>query len=162
MTPSPDVPAAATDLANPAEGLRLHCPGAWSPVDPGVEGLALAAVADGDPASGFRPTVVVSRSTVGTLSLPDWEAGTEALLAERLTGYLLLDGGASELAGGEASYRLATYVNDAGMELTAQQWSTIVATQGLSLTVTCATDDFPEFRESSEAIAASLRWEAAR
>lgn len=162
MTPSPDAPAAATDLTNPAEGLRLRCPGAWNPVDTGIEGLALVAVADDDPASGFRPTVVVSRSTVGTLTLPDWEAGTEALLAERLTGYLPLDRTESELAGGDASYRLATYVNDAGAELTAQQWSTVAATQGLSLTVTCATDDFPEFRASSEAIAASLRWEVAR
>ena len=151
-----------TDLSSPAEGLRMRCPGAWTQLPTDVEGLALLAVADTGPESGFRPTVVISRSRVGALTLADWEAGTESILAERLTGYLLLDAGPGDLAGLAASYRLATYANDARSELTAQQWSAIADGQGLSLTVTCATDDFPEFRADAEAMAASVSWEPVR
>lgn len=151
-----------TELANPAEGIGLLCPGRWTRLPTEIAGLALIGVAEGEPESGFRPTLVVSRSSVGALTLTQWEAGTEALLTERLTGYLLLDLASAEVAGLPASYRLATYSNEAGDELTAQQWSAIAGGQGLSLTLTCATDDFPEFRADAEAIAASLSWEAVR
>lgn len=149
-----------TELANPAERLTVTCPDGWSTVDVAVEGLALVAVADVEPASGFRPTLVVSSSRVGKLGLADWEAGTEALLASRLTGYLLLDAAPAELAGRTAQYRLSTYANDAGVELTAAQWSAVDGGVGLSLTLTCATDDYPDFRAEAEAIAASTSWDA--
>lgn len=147
----------ATDLTNTEAGLTLTAPGAWEQAVPDRDVTLVArraASATGDVAA----TIVVTRSALGTLALADWVQGTSELLESRLAGYMVLDLSSGQLAGRVAAVTLATYVDERGAELTAQQWLAIDAGRGLTLTITCGTEEFPSFREAANEIARSLTW----
>lgn len=148
-------------FADPGTGLQLELAGRWERVDAGP-GTVFAAVSTEDHDSGFRPTVVVTRSITGDLDVERWALGTSAILAERLAGFLPLDVEDTVLSGLAARRLLASYVDEASRDLTLEQWCAVVDGTGLALSTTCATEDFGWFRSRARAIADSLGWEVAR
>ncbi|MGV8907375.1 MAG: hypothetical protein ACOH1Y_00190 [Propionicimonas sp.] len=148
-----------TELKNTEAGLALTAPGSWEQAEPDDNVILVARASGAD--GGVAATVVVSSSSLGTLALQDWVRGTSELLGSRLTGYLVLDVSSGQLAGRIAAVILGTYVDERGAELTAQQWLAIERGNGLTLTITCGTEDFPRFRATAEEIATSLTWKKA-
>ncbi len=146
-----------TELVNANEGVQLRLDGGWREVD--AAGAVLAAVSGDDTGSGFRPSVVVTVSAIGDLDLESWAAGTRSLLADSLQEMLLLDQEDVGLAGRAGIRHLLSYLDDRGTELTLCQWMTTEAQRGLALSLTCATEDFPELRSVGEQAAAVLTWE---
>lgn len=134
------------------QGLRLRLGPGWQQIETGPE-VVLAAISTEQNDSGFRPTVVMTKSVIGSLDAVRWAAGTSAVLAEQLAGFLLLDA-ADDRIGGLPSHRLLiSYVDQAERDLTLEQWSVVDAGEGIALSFTCATEDYPRFRAAARAIA---------
>jgi hypothetical protein len=148
-----------TELKNTEAGLALTARGSWEQAEPAGNVILAARAGEGE--GSVAATIVVTTSSLGNLELQDWARGTSELLGSRLVGYLLLDQSSGRLAGRPAAVTLATYVDDQGAELTAQQWLAIEGRGGITLTITCGTEDFPGMRATAEEIATSLTWEKA-
>lgn len=145
------------ELTNSEASLTLIAPGVWEQAEPDSN-VILVARSSGTEAGLAAASIVVTRSALGSLALQDWARGTSGLLASQLSGYLLLDLSSGQLAGRPAVVSLATYVDERGAELTAQQWLAVDEGSGLALTITCGTEGFPGFRAAANQIAASLTW----
>lgn len=135
-------------------GLRLRLAEGWQQVETGPE--AAFAALHPDDGSGFRSSVVLTTSIVGALDAERWAAGTAAVLADRLIGFLLLDDAEARLGGLPARRLLVSYVDDAVRDLTLEQWSAVTEGRGIALSFTCATADYPRFRAVAQGIADSL------
>ncbi|HQY98527.1 MAG TPA: hypothetical protein PKV13_01370 [Propionicimonas sp.] len=147
------------ELGNPLLGLTILVSGEWQsePSD-----LALVARAASVSSSGFTPTLVATITKSEGLTLDDWCSITIEALRRTLNGFLLVDDSPGVLGDRAARVLLIAYVNDQGVELTLRQWLTNGRAAGLSLTATCATEDFPSFRVVAEGAASSLSWLEAR
>lgn len=146
-------------LVNVRGGVTCAVPDDWDEIPVETPDVLYVSRQVDLPLTGFRANMVLTISTLEDLSLAAWQGQNEMAMARTLTGFQLLDRAETNLAGRPAIYRLGTYINSEGAELTVQQWSARQGDSGLSLTITCATDDFPQFRQTAEEIVATTFWE---
>jgi hypothetical protein len=136
--------------------LSLDLPPGWQLVDEPPAAVALLAVAPGG-SSAVRPNVVVTVDDVSGLDgLRDWQEGSDRLMAGALTGYHLLDLERLTLAGVDGVRRLAHHVTGDATSVTLEQWAFVLAGQGVTLTGTGGTDDYPDVAPAFRACAETL------
>ncbi|GAA2727404.1 hypothetical protein [Cellulomonas aerilata] len=136
--------------------LTVGLPLGWDVLDSPPVGVALLAVAP-TASSGVRPNLVVTVDDVsGLAGLRDWQQGSDRLMAGTLDAYQLLDLERVALSGADGVRRLATHVVDGASSLTMEQWAVIFADQGVTLTGTVATADYPAVAPVLRACAESL------
>ena len=113
------------------------------------------------PPSGVHPEVVLRIEPV-TESLVDWRRDALAELATVLEDFELDDSDHYELDGRPVAYRRFAH-RCLLADLVSEQWAWLVDRTGLVLTCTVARDDYADWCEVFESIAATVdpAWEAA-
>lgn len=134
--------------------LTIALPPRWrrrSDPDHGVLVHARAAVV---PDSGTAPELVL-RCTPVDDDLLAWRADALTGLGAQLAGFELEDQDAFDLEGRPVTYaRFAHRLGTA--ELVSEQWSWVVGGTGLTLTGTVAREDYADYCDVFEAVAATL------
>jgi hypothetical protein len=134
--------------------LTIALPPRWrrrADPDHGVLVHARAPVAT---SAGTRPELVLRCAAVDD-DLETWRAAAAADLADQLAGFDLEDEDAFELEGRPVVYaRFAHRLGTA--ELVSEQWSWLLGRTGVTLTGTVAREDYADYCEVFEAVAATF------
>lgn len=134
--------------------LTISLPPRWRRRSDPDHGLLLQARAPGTPPSGTRPELVL-RCTVVDGDLDAWRATALDELRKRLDDFDLEDEDAFELEGRPVHY--ARFSHRHGLAaLISEQWSWLLGATGLTLTGTVAREDYADWCEVFEAVAATL------
>lgn len=140
-------------------GSTFEAPEGWevvSPPQPGGESLMVIAIEPEHRDGGFRANLVLTAVPNAGVSYEDWQGASEALLAEQLSDYLLLD--RAETVGGAQprGRRLAHHVAENGDALVMHQWFTVQDDVGVTLTATVDALRFGAVAEELSACGESL------
>lgn len=122
--------------------------------EPGLHFIAQHPAAGG----AIGPALSLTTTQLDGADLEQWESATDAELSQLTTAYQLLDRFLDQTTP-SLSRRLATYVDDEGIEVTLSQSSQLVAGMGVTLSVIVATEDFPELRADIDRLCQSLSYE---
>lgn len=161
--------ASPSRRAEHPSGLFLDVPADWEVVidpgaDPGAEVALVALEPEWPSGAGFRASHVVTIDLLPQgMTLRKWQLQADALLAETLTGYRLLDLEHHVVEGLPALRRLATYRLD-DRALTLMQVAVIgpasarelPEVRGVTLSSTAHTMALPALYEQMDAVGASL------
>lgn len=121
--------------------------------DPG-HGVLLHARAPRVPSSGTTPEVVLRQAPVDG-DLTDWRAAALAELDRVLVGFDLEDEDVFDLEGRPVVY--VRFAHRLGLaELVTEQWSWLLDGTGVTLTGTVAREDYADYCDVFEAVAATL------
>lgn len=136
--------------------ISIPVPEGWEVVEADLESV-VAIHREPASESGFLANQVVTAAVLDPAELSDWSPlpGPGARAAGREH---VLDRGEVAFGGSPGSYLLATYFSDDQLDLTLQQWSGVRLGRVVTLSFTCATDDFPRLRRTAAAVAAGLSW----
>lgn len=137
-------------------GFRLPLPALWLKQAAG-EGVPFVAVDQRDDLP-FRSSIVLAVEDLpeGT-DLRTWQIGVDQVLPAVLKHYLLLDLEAVTVDGAPAVRRLAHHVAEEGQAVTVEQWATVSAGRGFTLTATCSTLVFDDLADSFAQVAEGFR-----
>jgi len=117
--------------------VSLLVPDAWETVHHPHDGVELVVV-EPEQEGLFRANLVLTVTDV-SLSLRDWQVGTESYLAAHLADYVPLDAERLTVGGQPGLRRLATYATDDNRSVTVEQRATVVGGTGVTLTATTST-----------------------
>ncbi|WP_153011745.1 hypothetical protein [Serinicoccus chungangensis] len=143
-------------VTHEGSGAVFEAPDGWQVEDTGRPEVLV--VLEPEPADGtVRANLVLTAVDTGGRSFRDWQNGTEALLPQELSDYLVLDLHADEVDGRPAGSRLAHHVDAEGRALVLEQRFTEADGLGLTLTATVDVLRYPLMAEELSACCASLR-----
>ncbi|GAA4873308.1 hypothetical protein [Serinicoccus chungangensis] len=143
-------------VVHEASGATFEAPDGWQVEDTGRPEV-LVVLEPERPGGGVRANLVLTAVGTGGRSFRDWQNGTEALLPQELSDYLVLDLHAVEVDGRPAGTRLAHHVDAEGRALVLEQRFTEADGLGLTLTATVDVLRYPLVAEELSACCASLR-----
>ena len=134
--------------------LDISLPPRWRRRSDPDHGLLVHARSGSVPPSGTRPELVLRRTGV-TTDLTTWRRTTLAALAAQLDGFDLEDEEVLDLEGRPVAY--ARFAHRSGLDdLVSEQWSWLLGRTGLTLTGTVAREDYADYCEVFEGVAATL------
>lgn len=134
--------------------LTIALPPRWRRRSDPEHGVLVHARAGGVPPSGTPPELVL-RCTPVDEGLNAWRRAAHAELGQRLVGFDLEDEDAFELEGRPVVY--ARFAHRLGLaELVSEQWSWLVGRTGITLTGTVAREDYADYCDVFEAVAATF------
>lgn len=135
-------------------GPTIALPPRWRRRSDPDHGVLVHARAGVVPPSGTPPELVLRRAPVDD-DLVAWRAAAHARLATELVGFDLEDEDAFELEGRAVVY--ARFAHRLGTtELVSEQWSWLVDGSGTTLTATVAREDYADYCDVFEAVAATV------
>lgn len=131
----------------------------WSVIDP-PPGVVLVQVAT-DSVGGYRANLVLAIDELeDEIGFEGWQSGNEALLRSSLEDYLLIDLGQLDVAGFGGIRRISSHLVDGVHAVTFDQRSVLLTTAsgntGISWTMSCATLQYPYWREAFESLSERL------
>lgn len=137
-------------------GFALALPPDWELlVDPRVDVAFVALEPTVDP-WGFRTNVLVTLDNLDRgMTLGAWQDGADKLLPAVLKDYLLLDREDVHVGPGAGVRRLAHHDAD-GRAITMEQWATVEARCGITVTASVSTLAYPTYADRLTAIGTSL------
>ena len=141
-------------------GAAFDAPDGWELVEPDDRAAAritAIAIEPPGPEDAFRSNLVLTAVPNAGTDLESWQETTDVLLARQLEEYLLLDFERTEVAGRDGVHRVAHYTGPRGEALVVEQWATVIADVGLTLTATIDTLRYDGAADDLEAYGRSLR-----
>jgi hypothetical protein len=133
---------------------RISVPARWGTTSDPARGVLVAARSRVTPPSGVRPELVLRAAPVAAPSAT-WRVRALAELAARLPGFDLEDEDDVDLDGVAAAYRRFGH-RDGLVDLVSEQWAWLVDAHGVTLTGTVAREDYADYCEVFEAVAATV------
>lgn len=134
--------------------LGIALPPSWRRTSDPDSGVLVSARPVSTPASGFRPHVVL-RCGPATGELDDWCDQEMAELARRLSGFEVEDDDTFDLMGHDVAYRRFAHRLGAA-DVLCDQWGWLVDGLGVTLTCSVAREDYWDYCDVFEAIAATV------
>lgn len=107
-------------------------------------------------ASGFRPSLVVTKAVTGADDPIDWYDGTLRQLVESIPGFLVLENAAWENEHLNGVARMGVYMME-DLSVSSCQWLWVNGEAGLTATLTCATREFDPMYDTFVEMSNSLR-----
>lgn len=142
---------------HPDAGFTLPLPASWERAENARPDVALVAV-EPDHAGPFRANVVVTVERIpDDLDVEGWQARADELLDRALHGYLLLDRERLDRDGRAVVRRLAHHARDESGAITMEQWATVHAGRGFTLTASAGTLEYDALADTFAGIAAGFR-----
>lgn len=147
-----------TDPSRPAFA-RPDLPAGWDAMREAPPTTLWAAVApfDLDDPQRFRANVVLTCDDTTGISFRDWQVASDEVLPRALDDFLLIDLEKVEVDGRPGGRRLAHHVDGSGRALTMEQWCTLEAARGWTLTATCETWTYDDLASAFAAMANTWR-----
>lgn len=106
----------------------------------------------------FRPNLVVTLDDLSSdESLLRWQQAAEDVASQLLDQYVLIDTEVRESDSDRVYWRLAHHAAPGGVAVTIQQWATVRAGHGYTLTATTSTEDLPHIAGLFTAVAHGFR-----
>lgn len=142
-------------------GAEFDVPDDWErvvPDDPAAARVSVVALEPRDPDDheAFRANWVLTALPNAGADLEQWQEASDALLAERLPEYVLLDFEYADVAQRRGVRRLAQYTGPRGEALVMEQWATAIDDVGLTLTATIDTLRYDVAADDLETMASTL------
>lgn len=134
--------------------LGIAVPPTWRRRSDPARGVLMTARAANLPESGVRPEATLTCAPVD-LDLESWRDEAMAELAERLHDFALEDDDTYDLDGHDVAYRRFAH-RVGGADLLCDQWAWVVGGLGITLTCSVAREDYGDYYEVFEAIAATV------
>lgn len=142
-------------MSTPVPNVSVAVPRQWSTHSDPERGVLLAARARVVPASGFPPSLLLVPEDVGDLARDAWCAESLAALEHRLEDFVLEDDDAYDLDGLPVDYRRFAHRVGA-VDVLCDQWQWLVDGVGVVLTGSVARDDYADYCEVFEGVAATV------
>lgn len=134
--------------------LGIAVPPTWRRRSDPARGVLVSARASALPASGVRPEVTLTCTSVDR-DLEPWREEAMRELAARLDDFALEDDDTYDLDGHDVAYRRFAHRLGAA-DLLCDQWAWVVGGLGITLTCSVAREDYGDYYEVFEAIAATV------
>jgi hypothetical protein len=134
--------------------VHLALPHRWTTRSDPAHGLVLLGRAPSTPPGGFAPEIAV-RTTPVAGDLDTWRADALAALAGQLVTLEIEDDDRFELDGRAVAYHRLGHRSGA-IELVTEQWAWLVDGVGLTLSGSVARQDYPDYADVFEEVAATL------
>ena len=138
----------------PRGDLRIALPPTWRRRSDPDHGVLVSARATALPVSGVRPELTLHCTPVDD-PLRQWREQAMAALAGRLHGFDLEDDDEFDLLGHDVAYRRFAHRVGAA-DLLCDQWAWVVERLGITLTCSVAREDYWDWCDVFEAIAATV------
>lgn len=144
-------------MSTPIPDVSLSVPRQWSTHSEPERGVLLAARARVVPASGFPPSLLLVPESVGESDPDQWRAASLVALEGRLEAFALEDDDVLDPDGLRVDYlRFAHRVG--GTDVLCERWQWLLDGVGVVLTGSVARDDYADYCEVFEGVAATIRF----